>query len=149
MTPHLGTTGGPVTVDATHVETARPVFAHPEPQPIAGLSGTTLAAIREGLYRVVHDPAGTGYKTVRLPEVSIAGKTGTAEAGGGQPDHAWFAGYAPADQPRVAFAVVIEHGGSGSKTAGPLAREFVRSLLELGLIDAPSSLADVQSVDLR
>ncbi|OYW22219.1 MAG: hypothetical protein B7Z55_04865, partial [Planctomycetales bacterium 12-60-4] len=101
-----------------------------------------LAAIREGLYRVVHDPQGTGYKTVRLSDVSIAGKTGTAEVGGGRPDHAWFAGFTPADNPRVAFAVVIEHGGSGSRTAGPVAREFVRSLLELGLITPTSTIAE-------
>ncbi len=142
VTPHLATTGGPTSLDLSDGEFVRPVFAHPEPQSIPDLRPETLAAIREGLYRVVHDPQGTGYKTVRLNEVTIAGKTGTAEVGGGRPDHAWFAGFTPADNPRVAFAVVIEHGGSGSKTAGPVAREFVRSLLELGLISPTSSLAE-------
>jgi penicillin-binding protein 2 len=90
---------------------------------------------------VVHDPHGTGYKSVRLDEVTVAGKTGTAEAGGNRPDHAWFAGYAPADHPRVAFAVVLEHGGSGGKSAGPIAREYVRALLETGLIATDRTVA--------
>ena len=82
---------------------------------------------------VVEEPYGSGHKTVRLDEVAIAGKTGTAENGGGRPDHAWFAGYVPADQPQYAFVVVLEHGGSGSRAAGPLARELVRKMVNLGL----------------
>lgn len=142
VTPHLATTAGPTSIETDGSTPVRPVFAHPEPQPIPGLHPETLAAIRAGLYDVVHDPHGTGYKTIRLKDVAIAGKTGTAEVGGGRPDHAWFAGYAPADNPRVAFAVVIEHGGSGGKVAGPIAREFVKTLLETGLITPSSPLAD-------
>lgn len=141
VTPHLATSGGPTRIEPSDPWNVQPVFAHPEPQPIPELSPATLAAIQEGLYRVVHDPSGTGFKTVRLTEVTIAGKTGTAEAGGGRPDHAWFAGFTPVEEPRVAFVVVIEHGGSGSKTAGPIAREFVKSLLDVGLISASDSLA--------
>jgi penicillin-binding protein 2 len=141
VTPHLVAAGGPTEVNDTLGTEARPVFAHPEPQPIADLHPATLLAIREGLDRVVQDPHGTGYKSVKLTEVTIAGKTGTAEAGGGRADHAWFAGYAPADHPRVAFAVVLEHGGSGSKAAGPIAREYVRALLDTGLITAERAIA--------
>ncbi|MCA9019520.1 MAG: hypothetical protein KDA74_05225, partial [Planctomycetaceae bacterium] len=75
-----------------------------------------------------------GYKTVRMKEISIAGKTGTAETGGGKNDHAWFAGFVPANQPKYAFAVVIEHGGSGSRVAGPVAQKLVRAMLETGLL---------------
>jgi penicillin-binding protein 2 len=141
VTPHLVASGGPMTVDDPLGTDVRPVFAHPDPVPIAGLHPGTLAAIREGLERVVQDSHGTGFRTVRLDEVTIAGKTGTAEAGGGRSDHAWFAGYAPADHPRVAFAVVLEHGGSGGKTAGPVAREFVRTLLKTGLIGTDRAVA--------
>ena len=88
---------------------------------------------------VVHDSHGTGFKTVKLKDVTIAGKTGTAETNGA--DHAWFAGYVPAERPRVAFVVVLEHGGSGGKAAGPVARQFVSSLLELGLVTPTASLA--------
>lgn len=142
VTPHLVAEGGPTLVEAVSAgETVRPVFAHPEPVRIAELDPAALAAIRAGLTKVVQDPHGTGYKTVRLKEVAIAGKTGTAEVGGGRPDHAWFAGYVPADRPRVAFAVVLEHGGSGGKVAGPVAREFVRKLLDLGLIERTAAVA--------
>ncbi len=99
-----------------------------------GISGEHLKAIREGLVATVEEPIGTGFKTVRVPGVRIAGKTGTAEAGPGKPDHAWFAGFFPADAPEYVIVVTLEHGGSGSKAAGPLAREVIRSMLERGLI---------------
>jgi penicillin-binding protein 2 len=110
-----------------------------EARPLEGLRPATLEWIREGLRRVVHQPGGTGYKTVRTPVVTIAGKTGTAETGGGRPDHAWFAGYAPASNPRVAFVVVLEHAGSGGQTAGPVARRFVEALSREGLLGSTAS----------
>ncbi|MFO1023462.1 MAG: penicillin-binding transpeptidase domain-containing protein [Planctomycetales bacterium] len=100
---------------------------------IRHLDPQLLARVREGLEQVVSHPQGTGYKTVRLAEVKIAGKTGTAEVAG-KPDHAWFAGYVPADRPRYAIVSVLEHGGSGGKAAGPLAREMIRAMLEEGLL---------------
>ena len=103
-------------------------------QPIPDLSEGTLARIRSAFAQTVSDPAGTGHKTVRLAEIAIAGKTGTAEVGGGKPDHAWFAGYAPADRPRIAFAVVLEHAGSGGKAAGPVARQLVEAFLADGVL---------------
>jgi penicillin-binding protein 2 len=99
---------------------------------IAGLTPAALATVREALRRVVDDPNGTAYATVRLPNLAIAGKTGTAETGGGQQDHAWFAGYVPAESPRVAFVVVLEHGGSGAAVAGALARGLVQRMQQLG-----------------
>lgn len=65
-----------------------------------------------------------------LPSVQVAGKTGTAEVGEGRPPHAWFVGYAPADQPLVAVAVVVEHGGSGAEVAAPIAREVLAAALQ-------------------
>ncbi|MFY9252301.1 MAG: penicillin-binding transpeptidase domain-containing protein [Fuerstiella sp.] len=102
---------------------------------ITGLSEATLERVQESLRAVVEEQYGTGYKTVRLDDVAIAGKTGTAETAPGKPDHAWFAGYVPADDPQYAFAVVFEHGGSGSRVAGPVARETVRKMLQLGLLE--------------
>ncbi len=98
---------------------------------IPGLTESTLARVREGLEEVVL--TGTG-KAVRMKETSIAGKTGTAENGNKRPDHAWFAGYVPADRPQVAFVVVLEQGGSGGKVAGPVAKKLVQALLEQGLV---------------
>jgi penicillin-binding protein 2 len=102
------------------------------PARIPGLSENTLLAIRRGLERTIHDPRGTG-RGARVDLLQMAGKTGTAEAGD-RPDHAWFAGYAPADRPRVAFVVVLEHGGAGSGAA-PIVREFVTEMLGLGYLN--------------
>lgn len=106
---------------------------------VPGITEGTLMAVRAGLKAAVDEPIGTGFKTVRLPDVSIAGKTGTAETGPDRPDHAWFTGYVPADDPKYVVVVVLEHGGSGSKAAGPVARELVRSLLERGLLTGSTS----------
>jgi penicillin-binding protein A len=70
--------------------------------------------------------------------VSIAGKTGTAQLGVGQP-HSWFAGFAPYDGApgrRIAFAVLVEHGGYGGSLAAPIAREIVEAASDLGIIPA-------------
>ena len=74
---------------------------------VADLHPRLLAFVRQGLHDTVQDPSGTGYKTVRLEEVAISGKTGTAETGAGKADHAWFAGYVPSDKPQVAFVVIL------------------------------------------
>ena len=102
---------------------------------IPGITSETLSAIREGLLAAVEDPMGTGFKTIRVPEVRLAGKTGTAESSPGKPDHAWFTGYFPAEQPRYVVVVALEHGGSGGRAAGPVARELVRSMRDRGLLD--------------
>lgn len=102
---------------------------------IPDLSAATLRVVREGLRRVV-EQGGTGHRTVYLESVAVAGKTGTADAGGGREAHAWFAGYAPAEQPRVAFAVVLEHAGSGGANAGPVARQMVETMVALGYFGA-------------
>lgn len=111
-------------------------------QPIVGLDAELLTQIQEGLDRVVNHPQGTAYKTVRMSDVRIAGKTGTAEVGGGRNDHAWFAGYVPSRQPRFAFAIVIENGGSGGRVAGPAARQLVTHMLDLGLLPERTRLAN-------
>lgn len=113
----------------------------PRVQPIEGLHPETIERVREGLQMVVANPRGTGYRRVRSRQISIAGKTGTAEVGGGRNDHAWFAGFLPANQPRYAFAIVLENGGSGGSVAGPVAKALAESLVELGLTAGSSQLA--------
>ncbi len=98
------------------------------------LSPHTLEAVREGLRRVVADPKGTAHATVYIESLPIAGKTGTAETGGDQASHAWFAGYAPADEPKVAFVVVLEHAGEAATAAGPVAKRLVLRMEQLGLL---------------
>ena len=107
---------------------------------IPNIQPDVLERVREGLEMVVQNPRGTGYGRVRLDEITIAGKTGTAESGGDREDHAWFAGYVPANQPRYAFVVVLEHGGSGGRNAGPLAKSVVENMLDLGVLQPADNL---------
>lgn len=79
---------------------------------------------------------GTG-KAAKIPGVSVAGKTGTAETGLGTAPHAWFVGFAPADNPVIAVAVIVENGGSmgseatGGKIAAPIAKAVMSKAIEL------------------
>ncbi len=130
IVPHLAQSIVPSSESST---TTRQMISHPR-RYVSGIHPDTLERVREGLVNVVAHPRGTGYKTVRMQEIAIAGKTGTAETGGGKNDHAWFAGYVPAERPKYAFAVVIEHGGSGSRVAGPVAQKLVRTLLKNGFL---------------
>ena len=104
----------------------------PPPRPIAGLKPSTLAAIREGLDRVVSDPEGTAHGTTLLESVAIAGKTGTAETGEDRAEHAWFAGYVPADRPELAFVVALEHSGNAAEAACPVAKRLVMRMQQIG-----------------
>jgi penicillin-binding protein 2 len=103
------------------------------------VSPESLAFLRRALYGVVYDSKGTAYKA-RPHRIEIAGKTGTAQVfqggrrGGDEPplpyervDHAWFAGFAPAVKPRIAFAVLVEHGGHGGAVSAPVAAEIVEN----------------------
>jgi penicillin-binding protein 2 len=92
----------------------------------AALKASTVDAIREGMKGVV-SPGGTA-AGIATDRYQIAGKTGTAQASRGAP-HAWFAGFAPADNPRIAVAVIVEHGGNGSKVAAPIARRMFDTAL--------------------
>jgi penicillin-binding protein A len=71
-------------------------------------------------------------KPAAIVGTKVGGKTGTAESGaaGSQP-HSWFIGYAPADDPRVAIAVIMEHKGSGTEFATPAARVVLQRALEV------------------
>jgi penicillin-binding protein 2 len=113
----------------------------PPPTTIDRLDGPTLAAIREGLRRVVADPLGTAHGTFSIDSISVAGKTGTAQTGAEQADHAWFAGYAPADDPKLAFVVVLEHGGDAADAACPVAKRLVLAMADLGYFRRPGDVA--------
>jgi peptidoglycan glycosyltransferase len=66
----------------------------------------------------------------KVPGVHTAGKSGTAELAPGQRPHSWFTGFAPATDPRIAIAVVVENGGSGSSAAVPIGGRLMRAWLE-------------------
>lgn len=78
------------------------------------------------LEKVVTD--GTG-SALRTEEYAVAGKTGSAEFEKGKETHAWFVGYAPAENPEIAVCVIVEEGGSGGKEAAPIARKMFDAYL--------------------
>jgi len=121
------------------------------PFPSLAIPADHLGVVIEGMNEVANDPRGTAYRVrIEEPGMEMAGKTGTAQVRRitmseritgvrknedlpwEQRDHALFIGFAPVHAPRYAVAVVIEHGGGGSKIAGPIARDI---LLEAQLRD--------------
>lgn len=102
-----------------------------------------LTLIKKALQAVVEDRKGTGRRADVL-DMGIGGKTGTAqvvslpekgipeeEVAYYKKDHAWFVGFAPADDPEICVAVIVEHGGSGGEVAAPLFRAIVRRYFSL------------------
>ncbi len=110
-----------------------------------GLEPQALRVIQKAMHAVSNSPRGTAYGSrIKDDRMALAGKTGTSQvrritkadrlAGGdrnedrpwAERDHAIFVAYAPSHAPRYAISVVIEHGGSGSKVAAPIARDVLR-----------------------
>ncbi len=95
------------------------------------LTATTpeiASLVKQMMISVVEQGTGRG---AGLSKVTVAGKTGTAENPHGQ-DHAWFIGFAPADNPVIAVAVIIENGGGGGEIAAPVARQVFAVALHEG-----------------
>jgi penicillin-binding protein 2 len=99
----------------------------------------TFSRIQKGLFGVVNEKRGTGWRA-RLKQIKVAGKTGTAqvvrlkkgpkskeeeEIPYQHRDHAWFVGYAPYENPEIAVAVIVEHGGHGGSAAAPIVRKII------------------------
>ncbi|GAB5467116.1 MAG: penicillin-binding protein 2 [Rhodospirillales bacterium] len=122
-----------------------------------GIPKAHLDLIMESMDRVVNHRRGTAYKArIEEPGWAMGGKTGTsqvrritmAERARGvsrnedlpwhRRDHALFVGYAPVDQPRYACAVVVDHGGGGSKAAAPIARDLLLETQRLAPLSTPA-----------
>ncbi|MBU5426379.1 penicillin-binding protein A [Tissierella pigra] len=87
-----------------------------------GTDPITAEKVKEMMVEVVKSGTGTN---ARIKNIEVAGKTGTAENASGK-SHAWFVGFAPAKEPKVAVAVILEEEGStGGKTAAPIARDIM------------------------
>ncbi len=94
------------------------------------ITPSNLNAIRAGMIRSVEGTRGTA-RQAGLERYKVAGKTGTAEIGPSQPNNAWFAGFAPYDNPKIAFAIVIERTeGYGGGDAAPLMRKILDVIWE-------------------
>lgn len=135
----------PQLIDRTETQTGE-IIERFTPQEIGRVpvSPVNMKILQDGLKGVVNEHGGTGW-TARLPGIEVAGKTGTAQVirlkentprkkpkdtPYEQRDHAWFVGYAPAENPQIAVAVIVEHGGFGSEAAAPVAREVIRAYLK-------------------
>lgn len=79
--------------------------------------------VQKGMFNVVNLPGGTGYG-IKMSDIQICGKTGTAQNPHGQ-DHSWFICFAPYDKPQIAVVVIVENAGWGATVAAPIARELL------------------------
>jgi len=91
------------------------------------LSAAHADDILQAMHGVTTEPYGTATDKFAGFPWSVAGKTGTAQSGDGRQPHAWFAALAPADHPKIALIVMVEHGGEGAATAAPLARQILQT----------------------
>ena len=97
------------------------------------VSSETAGKLREMMVSVVNN--GTA-NLAQIPGVDVAGKTGTAETSNGQPPHAWFISFAPANDPKVAVAIIVESGAAnvgaeatGGHTAAPIGKAVMEAVL--------------------
>lgn len=92
---------------------------------ILGIKRENIDLVRQGMTEAC-STGGTGFTffdfSDKHPGVRVACKTGTAETDDGKEPHAWFTAFAPSDSPEIVATVMIENGGEGSRTAGPIAR---------------------------
>jgi peptidoglycan glycosyltransferase len=109
------------------------VIDEPQPEQLSqAVSADTAAALTRMMEAVVK--SGTG-RAAQISGIDVAGKTGTAQHQKGKPPHAWFTGFAPSNDPRIAVAVVVEDGGdagneaAGGRVAAPIARAVMEAVL--------------------
>ncbi|WP_067964481.1 peptidoglycan D,D-transpeptidase FtsI family protein [Nocardiopsis trehalosi] len=108
--------------DLSEIESASPDVL------TTAVSGSTADDLTEMMIGVTEGDEGSGTSGA-IPGIQVAGKTGTAETASG-PTHNWFISFAPADDPQVAVAVVVEHGGgSGGTLAAPIAKGIMEAVI--------------------
>ncbi|MFK5927368.1 MAG: penicillin-binding protein 2 [Desulfuromusa sp.] len=121
----------------THPEVVRQIDYSPE----------AWKAVQNGLVAVVNEPHGTGH-VAHIDDILVAGKTGTSQVVRRKSDkeeeldekgeipyrfrpHALFIAYAPAEKPEIAVVVVVEHGQSGGRAAGPIVKQIIQRYMDL------------------
>lgn len=128
------------TADGTEIENIESVVTGN-----LSISPQTMDIVKRGLWEAVNTKKGTA-RGIKLKQYSISGKTGTAQlvttrepkTGEEKKDslfeqnlpHAWFVAYAPSEAPRIAVAVIVEHGEHGSTAAAPIAKELIKTYLD-------------------
>jgi penicillin-binding protein 2 len=86
------------------------------------IASENLAIVREGMRAAVTSGSARFINSTRY---KAAGKTGTAQVGGNSTPHSWFVGFAPYEDPEIAWAILVENGGEGSETAVPIMRDVL------------------------
>ncbi len=108
-----------------------------------GVPAEDMTYVTDALYGVVNEEQGTAHEARIDGGIAVAGKTGTAQVAHRRPAkgedprrvwyfnqaHAWFAGFAPANDPQIAIVVLVEHGGAGGRNAAPIAMQVVQDYL--------------------
>ena len=85
------------------------------------------------MVKAVEGTLGRQFTTgAKIPGVTTAGKSGTAELGGTGEPHSWFIGFAPANAPKVAIAVIVEQAGRGAEVAAPIGGNLMELYLKGG-----------------
>ncbi|MHA7835498.1 MAG: penicillin-binding transpeptidase domain-containing protein, partial [Algiphilus sp.] len=150
MTARIATRGGSATPHVLraieHVDEGRTVAQAQSPLPdIPVVDPEHWTEVHDSMIATMHDPGGTAHSVARDALYRIAGKTGTSQVAGLSQedevapdneslpkhlrDHALFMAFAPAEDPRIAVAVIVEHGGSGGAVAAPMARKVLDAWL--------------------
>ncbi|MEP6638483.1 MAG: penicillin-binding transpeptidase domain-containing protein [Chloroflexota bacterium] len=97
------------------------------------ISAANAQAIKAAMVQAVEGPLGRQFTTgAKVPGVTTAGKSGTAELGGTGEPHSWFIGFAPAEEPKVVIAVLVERAGRGAEVAAPIAGDLMSLYLKSG-----------------
>jgi peptidoglycan glycosyltransferase len=95
------------------------------------ISAADARSINEAMVRAVEGPLGRLFTTgAKVSGVTTAGKSGTAELGGSGEPHSWFIGFAPAENPTIAIAVLVEQAGRGGEVAAPIAGRLMTRYLQ-------------------
>jgi len=116
-----------------------------QPQAVGHLPITPehLATMQAALLGVTTRSIGTAPHRFSGLTIPVAGKTGTAESGGPESiPHSWFAAYAPAGDPEIAIAVIVERAGEGSTVAAPMTRQVVEAYYGLPITPLPPEAAE-------
>jgi len=101
-------------------------FTNPEKTKIEWINDYQLSLVKQGMRQVVTEGSGRFY--ANLPDIEVAGKTGTAQNPHGL-NHGWFIAFAPMDDPQIAVAVLMENAGYGSISAAPVAGLIIEKYL--------------------
>lgn len=111
-----------------YIETSTGKYVEVKPRTFdLNISSKSFDVIRYAMFKVVNGAGTAG--NIRLPDIKIAGKTGTAQNPHGD-DHAVFIGFAPYENPKIAIAVIVENVGFGSVHAAPIARDVIKAYLQ-------------------